>query len=240
MKKLFILLSLFTCFDAIQANAQNIINGIGKLKLDSPPSILTEIGYDLDKAIKVNSMEEYHGKVYRNYTGHSLYQLFPDEKRKYGITDASYHPSVKVFYIPKYEPVEGLVCSGLTLKFFNDSLYFIETYNPSELEDAFALKYGKPQVNLEEKDKQYTTRYGTKVTKTDQTFKMTYETGNPQTTCIATILIWYNNKGEKSTLYYLVIDTPKISEFVKDYDEKKRNEAEEKREKDKLKTLDNL
>jgi hypothetical protein len=239
MKKI-VLLSLFTCFYYIHMDAQNVINGIGKLKLGSPPSVLAEIGYDLDKAIKVNDQDTYLGKVYENYSGYSIYQLFPDEKRKYGISNASYHPSVKVFYIPKYEPVEGIVCYGLTLKFFNDSLYYIQTHNPSKLEDAFTLKYGKPQVDLKEEERHYVNGYGAEITKTDQRFKMTYETGNPQITCVSTLSIWHDRKGEKTTLYYLTIDTPKISEFVSDYDENKRKEIEEQQEKEKLKSLDNL
>ncbi|MDR1199896.1 MAG: hypothetical protein LBK94_12955 [Prevotellaceae bacterium] len=133
-------------------DTQKIIDGIGKLKLGSSPSVLSEIGYDLGKAIQVDDGTTYIRKVYGKYTENIIYQLFSDTKDKYGISDASHHPLVKVFYIPKYEPVDNIVCEGLTLKYFNDSLYYINTRNPFKLGDAFKLKYGEPELDLKDKE----------------------------------------------------------------------------------------
>jgi hypothetical protein len=217
-----------------------MIEGIGKLKLGSSPSVLSEIGYDLDKAISVNDQTTYFRNVYKKYMGNNLYQLFPDQKNKNGISDATYHPSVKVYYIPKYEPVESLICQGITLKYFNDSLYYIKTENPSKLEDAFKLKYGKPEIDLKEEDKYYVNGLGIEIVKTDKTFKMTYETGNPETTCVSTLMSWHDSKGKQSSMYYLILSIPQISNLVRNVDEQKNKEIKEQQEKDKLKNLDGL
>jgi len=262
MKKAGIILILVMSI-CIIGNAQDVLNGIGKLKLGSSPSVLNEIGFDTkyiiinDKSVFTknlgdNNSENYmlqwhhrdlYSKIYSlelKNKGKKAYKLVVDENDDFGFVDASFHPSVSVFYIPKYEVVPGLICEQIILKYFNNSLYYIEIWNSEKLEEALKTKYGNPEISVDEKEKQYINNYGNEITKTDINKISTYSTGDSDISCKSTHAIWYDSRGSRMFVDRLILDTPNKTKMVNDYDAQKWQEVKERKGKEKLKGLDGL
>ena len=262
MKKT-IVFCIFAMLFFTAGNAQGILNGIGKLKLGSSSRILTEIGYDsknviiTDKSVFTknlgdnnsdNYMRRWHhqdlsSKIYSlelKNKGKKVYKLVIDEKDEFGFVDASFHPSVSVFYIPKYEVAPGVVCEQIILKYFNDALYYIEVWNPKKLEEALRQKYGDPEININETEKQYINNYGNTIVKTDINKLSVFSTGDPETHCKSISVIWHDSRGSRMFLDYLILDIPKTTKMIAEYDAQKWQGIKEKKDKEILKELDSL
>jgi hypothetical protein len=235
MKKVVVLLFLSPFF----ASAQNVIDGIGKLKLGSSPAVLSEIGYTSDP-IEVKERDVYFDKVYKKSKGTDVYLILPNEKLESKITGSSFHPNVKMYCIPSYQPVEGVVIESLTLKYWNDSLYYINCNNPSKLIEAFELKYGKAKLDLKEKEREYVNGYGNTITKIDKTYTQTFDTGNPKIECESILSIWHDSKGKESFIHFLTLNYVDIYELVNEYDKNKEQEIKDNKEKEKRKGLEGL
>lgn len=232
--------------DSAISTSKNIIDGIGKLKLGSSTKLLKEIGYDPETATSKFSFE-------------NISKLLPDSNNA-NTFPFSNHPLVKVFRIPKYEPVKGINCEYLILSYFNDSLYSIVIHNPNDLEEAFKLKYGEPEYFMEERevDLNELSSNGVRIPtidvihmspiksstyqKNDKLYRAVYNSGSEDVECYANKNIWVNEKVDGISLvaYYLIINNKKIKENVLLYDSEMNKIIKEEMDKKQLKKLDDL
>ena len=243
MKRISCLLVLLATIWNLSLQAQEselVIDGIGKLKLGSPSAVLSEYGYDVRRAVQINTPKAYFNKIYKNYTDHILYQLFPDTKAEYNsIAEATFHPDVKVFYVPKLELIQGLVCKGVVLKYLNDSLYSIEVHHPWDLEQALILKYGLLSEKERQKDCRCTV-LGIQLDKKETTTTRIYNTGDPKIYCYASFTKGYDRNCDEKIIYFWMLYSEREKELVRLYDAQLSKEKKEKREKERLEILKEL
>jgi hypothetical protein len=199
MKRTLFIAILSTFF--VGAVAQNKITGIGKLKLNISSSIIKDIGYK-NEPIQVLTDRDFFSKVYKKYSGYDSYILLPDTTLKSYIKDVPFDNRVIVYYLPSYSPVEGIELKGVTLKFINDSLYYIHINYSRKLSEAFNLKYGNAEIDLKENEKTYVNGLGVETTKTDQMFTSTWQTGDDDISCYEVIYKYHNNKGKADYITY--------------------------------------
>lgn len=197
MKKLFYLFILATSSFCILA--QNQISGIGKLKLYSPLSLISELGYTNDTKV-INNQTDYFTLVYEKFSGDKMYEIVQDSITEFGY-GGYYNRDVRVFYLPSYQVVPTITINCLELTFYKDSLISINCFPSEELKEALDLKYGHSKIDLKEKDHTYTNTYtGTIVVKTDQTITKTWNTNLKDVICQSVVTVWYNDKAEKLTI----------------------------------------
>ena len=226
---------------SLQAQEQeSVVKGIGKLKLGSSPAVLSELGYDVRRAVQINTQKAYVSKIYDNYTEHILYQLLPDSKSAYNsVLESTFHPDVKVFYIPKLELIQGLVCKGVVLKYLNDSLYSIEVHHPWDLEQALILKYGLLSEKERQKDCRCTV-LGIQLDKKETTTTRIYDTGDPKIYCFASFTKGYDRNCDEKIIYFWMLYSEREKELVRLYDAQLSKEKKEQREKERLEILKEL
>ena len=225
---------------SLQAQEQeSVVKGIGKLKLGSSPAVLSEFGYDERRAVLINTREAYFSKIYDNYTEHILYQLSPDTKSAYNsVSKSTFHPDVKVFYIPKLELIRGLICKGVVLKYLNDSLYSIEVYQPWDLEQALILKYGLFSEEERQNDCRCTV-LGIQLDKKETTTMRIYDT-DPDICCFASFTKGYDRNCDEKIIYFWMLYSMREKELVRLYDAQLSKEKKEQREKERLEILKEL
>ena len=230
MKKLLFLL-LF--IPAISCYSQNVIDGIGKIKLGCDPSILSELGYS-NSPIEVEYLSSiFFSKVYEKYVGTDCYLITPSKE------DPTTE-NLKEYYIPTYDPINSVNLKGITLSFYNDYLYKIKINKEDGLSEAFDEKYGKHELKSEAKEKHYVNGLGNKITKLDETFRSTWNTGNENIICIDHLSSYHNHKGERTIISYFMIYDNQISEKVSEENKIIKSKKEELEKKEKLKDLDLL
>ncbi len=231
MKKLLFFIGLF--FIGLQFNlySQEIIDGIGKLKLNCSPEVFKEIGYRKEPII-INEYDDYRKMKNTSYkSSGNLYMIEYNEDMI--LTEAVSHPNVKVYFIPSYSPTQSIELKDVFLKFFNDSLYEIHIKEyPSKLEEAFDLKYGKSKREMKEEEKHYVNGLGNKITKIDKLFEHTWDSKDPNIGCYSIFNAYHDDHGEMRFIKFFQIYQVDKSEKIDQYkrDEQKRKE-DAKREK---------
>jgi len=216
-KQALILLACVAAFTCMAQTQKQIITGIGKLKLDSPISLLSDLGYN-ENSPKIKTEREYMAKIYNKTEGHEVYALGSDTITGDNCSyEAYYNPKVKVFYIPKCQILESLSISKVYLTFYNDNLIDISCDFSFELKNAFNLKYGQATETTEKEDRQFTdSKTGEKVTRTNihQIYK--WDTNNPEIDCTGRELtIYVSDDKTIETSYFNV----KKSKLIKEIDQ---------------------
>lgn len=204
-----ILLFAFTIlFFTIATSAQNKITSFGKLQLGMSVNEIPQ----LSKAKKASTSDQYYKYVYNNISK-NVYEIVCDTTEKY--PKGTYDPRVREFQIGKYNVTESIEIKDITLKFFNDKLYSIDTKD-SKLTDLLTAKYGDGTLTVKEEDHTFQNGYGAKFVKTDKTFTTTWETGNPNITCRSVLMSWYNDHGEQNIISFTILeDNSHIDEINK-------------------------
>jgi len=200
MKKniLFVIMSLI-CLSSIKS--QTSIYGIGKLKLGSPTSLISELGINSEIQI-VSKKTDYVLNVAMHYSGSKVYEIVCDTLKGPRIYESYYNPNVRFYYITDYEIVPGLKVQGLELRFYKNSLYSIKCNASPNLEEALTLKYGKPEKILDSKNNEFTYTYtGAKVIKTDISEVTNWKMNSDNVKCKMILMKWHNNKGVENVKY---------------------------------------
>ncbi|OAV70685.1 hypothetical protein Barb4_01170 [Bacteroidales bacterium Barb4] len=219
--------------------SQEKITGIGKLKLFSSANVIKEIGY-IKEPILVTSEREYLSKVYKKYENKELYLLGISENKNDKIARVPFCDSVKVYYIPSYIPVDGVVLSGITLKFFNDSLYSIMIDSPDGLRAALTLKYGKPEHEKKEKERIFVNGLGIEITKIDSEYTTTWEKENKEISCYYFSKFYHSDKGELNHFEYFSLFNVPMADNVEKIDKENTKKIIDKEENERRKKLDVL
>lgn len=223
----------------LQARIHPSVDGLGVFKFGSAPEALGRIGYNLSRPVVVNTKKAYLKKVHEVYTGHALCQLFPDPSDRMAVLEASYHPDVKVFYIPAYEPVPGVLCQGVMLKYIHDSLFYIGIERSQGLASALATKYGAPEVD-KKKSSCKCERNGRSFTLWEESTSYTYPTGDPDVACHAYLDSGYGRNCDKHISGYLFIYRKSVKKRVDEYDARRRRELIEEEMRAKMEDLQGL
>lgn len=206
----------------LTTQAQNVLDGIGKLKLGSSKEVLKEIGYT-SEPIVVNNSNDYYSKVYKKYNGNNTYKIEPNPKEDKHIIQAIFNPNVEVIYLPKYQ-LSSVLLEGIMLEYLNNELYSINIDYSKELDDAWDLKYGKAKIDLKEEEKEYKDGYGRSVTKTDEDMKLTWETNDADISCSRRLHKYHNSKGEVNySNYYQIFRKSVYIEIILQDDEYKKD-----------------
>ncbi len=191
------------------------ITGFGKLQLGMKISDIPE----LIDAKKITSMNDYFAKVYGNRTKKS-YEIVNDTNEKY--PQGEYDKRVREFQIGEYDLTDNIKVTNVNIKFFNDSLYYIEIKD-TKMKELLKTKYGDGILDVKEKENTFQNGYGATFVKTDQTFTINWIVDNPYVSCNFVLMRYYNENGELRVLYYsilsnkLYIDKVEIeSKIVKD------------------------
>lgn len=213
MKKKILLLLLLLCTITSSLFAQLKIKGFGKLKLDSPISII----YDMEKKIiPINSSWEYSSKVYKKYTSEDIFELKADTTQTYMLTHSSVNERIRVFIVPKYTVLKGITMSGVRLRFYDDKLIDVDCDESKGLKDAITTKYGKPKLDVREEEKIFTnTITGEKEIKKDEFYTTTWNTYDSIISCKSTIIFYYNDKGEQNYISNIKLNNMKFNEQIK-------------------------
>lgn len=236
MKKL-LFFSFFLFFSSLIYSQSNTIDKIGKLKIYSSFSVLSEIGYNTEPIRIVNS-SDYYKATNKKYSGNNIYELIADTTLKNDLIYSSF--CAKVYYIPTYAVTDELVLKGITLKFINDSLYDIYVVEATDLADAFSLKYGDPEIKVDEENKYYTNGLGMEIVKTDKVYTQSWKTNIPQIKCVRVLSVYHDSEGERNVIQFLNLYDTKINKRIGDCDKKRKEEIKKEIEKKKKSALDAL
>lgn len=186
MKK--ITLSLLLVLTIIApALSQDVLNGIGKIRLGSNISILNEIG--LGEPIVVDD--------WYNFVGTRESAIYIEQYDENKNKESRFDFSISVF-IPKFEVVEGVFILDVILSFYDNQLWNIESiYLNQEFLELLALKYGEPELSSVTEDKYYTNRLtGATIVKTDYTHTRIYTTNDQNIECYSELSKKHDSKGE--------------------------------------------
>jgi hypothetical protein len=210
------ILTLLFLYIYIGLNAQTKITGFGKLKLGSPITIISEMGYSVES---ISTNQDYYKKIWKSkYSGTSatkIYEFIADSTQDSQITSSSLDPRVRVFWISNYSVTDGIEIKAVKLKFFNEKLIDIYCDGNEKLDEALTIKYGDPQKDVKEEEKKFTYTYtGNTVTKIDRTFTSKWETNDKNITCVGVLMKWYNNEGEENYLTYVQLSDNSYNEEI--------------------------
>ena len=198
MKKKLLLLLL--CLITGSLFAQLKIKGFGKLKLDSPISIIYDMG---KKIIPINSSTEYSYKVYKKYTSKDIFELKADTTQTYMVSNSSVNKRIRVFVIPKYKVMKGITMSGVRLRFYDDKLISVHCDTSEGLEDAITTKYGKPTIDIRKEEKIFTnSATGRKVVKEDAFYTTSWSTYDSVISCESRLIQYHDDEGEANYIKY--------------------------------------
>jgi len=200
-------------------NAQTKIRGFGKLKLGSTTEILNDMGYS--KIERISNDDDYYEKVYDNPKAKKIFELIADTNEKYQVVSSSLDKRVRVFKVPKYSVTKNIKIESVELTFFNDSLIYIQCDYNEQLTEALTIKYGEPEIDIKEKEKQFTSTYtGNAITKIEETFTSEWQTNDSMVSCRSFLKKYYNSDGEERFISYVSLSD--ISHFAEIMEEEKR------------------
>jgi len=124
---------------------------------------------ELKKAHTTSSPDTYLHKIFRSTKKSSIWEILPDT-----INNLNYYGSlcknVRIFYLGSMNISSNIDIEGVELKFYNDSLYYIDCESNSTLEEALKTKYSDAKIDVKETPKEYTNGYGNKIIKTDVSY----------------------------------------------------------------------
>lgn len=217
---------------------QDKIEGIGKFKLKK-----TTTAY-LDTLVKEKDFDRETIKNYDDYfklmyKKDKLAEMFPDTVTTYNSPPYSHYcKDTRVFYIPKMT-ISEIELKDTYLTFYKDTLVDIHTDYTSEIVEAFELKYGKSEIDKKEKEVKCTLKLtGGTITYTETMFYQYWENGNIK--CTAAIGDYRDSKCEKQSISYISISIEKVSEKIRECDDKERDRLKNRQDKEKKKKLDDF
>jgi hypothetical protein len=205
MKTLF--LSLIISSFSILSSAQDKITGFGKLQLGITVNDIPE----LSKATKISSSSQYYSIVYVNRS-RSSYEIVCDTNEQYPQGD--YDTRIRQFQIGNYDLTDNINVENLTLKFFNDTLYYIQIED-RKMSELLKTKYGEGKTDLKEEEHTFQNGYGAKFVKTDQRFKTEWDSGSPYVNCTYILSSFYSDKGKQSVISFALLENSLHNEDIK-------------------------
>lgn len=92
-----------------------------------------------------------------------------------------------IIQIARYEPIKGYYLKGMTLSFYKEQLFEIET-NTNErgstnIDEALTIKYGEPQTETSNEPKVFQNGFGATFTRTERITKKEWRTNAPFIEC---------------------------------------------------------
>ncbi|MBS1775900.1 MAG: hypothetical protein JSS64_06415 [Bacteroidetes bacterium] len=232
------LISLLFLFFSATTFGQDKIEGIGKFKLKK-----TTIAYldtlvkekDFDREV-IKSYDDYFKIMYKK---DKLAELFPDTVKTYNSPPYTHYcKDTRVFYIPKMT-ISDIEVKDTYLTFYKDTLVNINTDYSSEIVEAFELKYGKAELEKKEKEVKCTLKLtGSTISYTETMFYQYWDNGNIK--CTAAIGDYRDSKCEKQSLSYISISIEKISEKIRECDDKEKDRLKNRQNTEKKKQLDDF
>lgn len=233
-----LLISLPFLLFAIATFGQDKIEGIGKFKLKKTTiafldTIVKEKKFDREV---IKSYDEYFKIMYKK---DKLAELFPDTVKIYNSPPYTHYcQDTRVFYIPKMI-ISDIEIKDTYLTFYKDTLVNINTDYSSEIVEAFELKYGKAEIEKKEKEVKCTLKLtGSTISYTETMFYQYWSNDNIK--CTAAIGDYRDSKCEKQSLSYISISVEKISEKIRDCDDKEKDRLKSKQNAEKKKQLDDF
>lgn len=176
------------------------------------------------------------GVIKLGMTISEIKEQFPDIKE----SDDFNKGVTKTFVLSKYIPVDGYYIDDFYLSFYKDSLYAMYTISPTNIYEAFKIKYGDPQMKRTTTPKEYVNGLGNTIIKNDESFKLEWKTGNPETICYYNDQVKHDSSGKPTRYVSFGIENQKIFQEVKAI-LTNENEKQQKEEKEKLlKKLESL
>lgn len=202
-----LLLSLALISFSILSFAQNKITGFGKLQLGISLNDIPE----LTKAKKISSSDQYYSIVYVNRS-RSAYEVVCDTTEKY--PQGYYDTRVRQFQIGKYDLTDKITVEDITLKFFNDTLFFIEIMD-TKMSELMKTKYGEGKTDLKEVEHTFQNGYGATFIKTDQSFTTKWDAGSPDVECSYVLSGFYNDSGKQLFVHYALLQNTSHNEDIR-------------------------
>lgn len=217
---------------------QSKIEGIGKFKLKRTVTAFLDTlakEQDFDRT----TMSNYDDYFKLRYKKDKIAEIFSDTIKSYNSPPyAHLCKDVRVFYLPKIK-ISDIDISELYLTFYKDTLIDIHVDYSKEIVDAFELKYGKPELETKDKDVTCTLRLtGSDIKYTETMYYQRWENGNIK--CTAAIGDYRDSKCEKQILSYISISIEKLSEKIRDCDDKEKDRIKNKQNTEKKKQLDDF
>lgn len=161
---------------------------------------------------------------------------FPDIKE----SDDFNKGVTKTFLLSKYIPVDGYYIDDFYLSFYKDSLYAMYTISPTNIYEAFKIKYGEPKIKHTTTPKEYVNGLGNTIIKNDESFKLEWNTGTPEIICYYSDQVKHDSSGDPTRYVSFGIENQKVFQEVKAI-LTNENEKQQKEEKEKLlKKLESL
>jgi hypothetical protein len=218
--------------DKIDVKKQTNIDGLGIFKIGKTDiSIITDLEneFGTKSVVTSDSFELIKAKGRNN----SIFQLVP--KNKSGYDQFSICPDVKEYQIPVYN-IADMQIEKLHLKFYKDVLYNIECDSSKELGEALELKYGEPELKVENKPISCIYKAsGNTVTYEEKTFTSSWYNGNIRSNNI--LHSYYSDKCENRRIKYFNIYDTKILETVYKCEEDLREQGANMEKQKRLKNL---
>ena len=202
-----LLLSLAFLFFSILSFAQDKITGFGKLQLGITVNDIPE----LSNAKKISSFDQFYSIVYVNRS-RSAYEVVCDTAEQY--PQGYYDTRVRQFQIGNYDLTDKINVKDITLKFFNDTLFFIQI-GDTKMSELMKTKYGEGKTDLKEEEHTFQNGYGAKFIKTDQKFITEWNAGSPNVECRSVLSSFYNDSGKQLIVNYALLQNTSHNEDIR-------------------------
>ena len=223
MKKLLVLTLVFVSFVSY---GQNKINSFGRLQLGMSVNDVPELSN-----AKFIKSSEYFDNVYENKTD-NVYESQLDTLKR-GSNFVTTSTNVRIFQIGRIKLTDNIILKDVTLKFYNDKLYYIQVKD-DQIDDLLTTKYGQGKEEVETKDHTFQNGYGAKFVKTDLRKEITWNANDPQISCYYIANFWYSSDGKLLHYEYGSLSNKSIENVVNEQEKllfariKQREENEKK------------
>lgn len=239
MTRLPFIISVF--FTSIAFAQKPKLIGIGKFQIGkTTTSIIGDLAKEYNIPIKetnddLATIDEF------NYNGLSkILYISRDANEGKLMTHFKYveHPLVKVYYLNNIT-IADLNFHDVWLKFYKDTLYYINTDRDEYIDSALTLKYGSPKLSKETKQISCSNAYRDFSHK-EWTYYRTWSPLNSAICAYTTTGQYYDRDCKQQPIDYLMIYNTRKERLIEDQIAKAAKEAQTERDKERSKALSDL
>ncbi|WP_343633433.1 hypothetical protein [Fluviicola sp.] len=234
---LLILCLLGSIYSSSQISDSIKIEGIGLFKIGKTTvSSIEELSKKFSTKIKsTNSSSDLYNLTTNN--NKIIIQLFADTVKTYNSPSyTSYSSNVKTYRIIGYSAAD-IELNDLTVKFYNDTLYYMNCNMSSDLNNAIKLKYGEGKIEVKEKEvvcKNRSTGIERKLI--EKTYFQKWD--HDDIMAVSILSEYYNDKCERRLVSALTIESFSIGRVVNKIDDEIEDRLKERKKIEDKKKLD--
>lgn len=218
------------------------ITGLGNFQIGkSTISIISALSKEYNVAVQETSNQLATSDEYNyNDTPSKILYLSKDANEGKLFSHSRYEPhgKIKVYYINNIR-IADLIFHDVWLKFYNDTLYYIETDADEYIDSALTIKYGQPKIRQKAKTIQCSNAYRS-IEYQEWTYFKSWDNSLKNIEATRVKSKKYDNDCKEYTLEYLTVYDTKKELLVFNEMRKAEKEAQAKRDKERSKALSDL